>query len=117
MGLLMAAVGLYGLVAETVVDRAREFAIRTAIGAGPGRILLGVVRRAMRLALAGIIVGVALSIGLGQVLRSQLFGVTPLDPWVLLSAAGLLAAIVLMASLAPAIRATRVDPVEVLRAE
>jgi ABC-type antimicrobial peptide transport system permease subunit len=62
-------------------------------------------------------VGIALSVGLSRAIRSQLFGVTPMEPWVYMTAAGLLAAIVVFASLAPAIRATRINPVEVLRAE
>ncbi|MEX2272271.1 MAG: ABC transporter permease [Vicinamibacterales bacterium] len=117
LGLLMAAVGLYGLVAETVVDRTREFAVRMAIGAGPRSILMAVLRQALVLAGIGIGVGIALSAGLSRTIRSQLFGVTEMAPWVYLSAAGLLAAIVVLASLAPAVRATRMNPVDVLRAD
>jgi putative ABC transport system permease protein len=117
LGLLMAAVGLYGLVAETVVDRRREFAVRIAIGAGPRSILAAVLRRAIVLAGIGIAVGIALSAGLSRAIRSQLFGVTEMEPWAYLGAAGLLTAIVVLASLAPAVRATRMNPVDVLRAE
>jgi putative ABC transport system permease protein len=117
LGLLMAAVGLYGLVAETVVDRTREFAVRMAIGAGPRSILLAVLQRALVLAGIGIAVGIALAAGLARAIRSQLFGVTEMEPWAYLSAAGLLAAVVVLASLAPAVRATRMNPVDVLRAE
>lgn len=117
LGLLMAAVGLYGLVAETAVDRTREFAIRMAIGAGRRSILFAVLRRAVVLAGIGIAVGIALSVGLSRAIRSQLFGVTELEPWAYVTASGLLAAIVVLASLAPAIRATRMNPAEVLRAE
>jgi predicted permease len=117
LGLLMAAVGLYGLVAETVVDRTREFAVRMAIGAGPRSILVAVLRRAAVLAGIGIAVGIALSAGLSRAIRSQLFGVTAMEPWAYLTAAGLLAAVVVLASLAPAVRATRMNPVDVLRAE
>jgi len=117
LGLMMAAVGLYGLVAETVVDRTREFAVRIAIGAGPRSILLAVWRDAIVLAGIGIAVGIALAAGLSRAMRSQLFGVTGMEPWAYLSAAGLLAAIVVLASLAPAVRATRMNPVDVLRAE
>jgi predicted permease len=117
LGLLMAAVGLYGLVAETAVDRTREFAIRMAIGAGRRSILFAVLRRAVVLAGIGIAVGIALSVGLSRAIRSQLFGVTELEPWAYVTASGLLAAIVVLASLAPAIRATRMNLAEVLRAE
>jgi ABC-type antimicrobial peptide transport system permease subunit len=117
LGLLMAAVGLYGLVAETVVDRTREFAVRMAIGAGTPAILMEVLRRSIVLAGVGIAVGIALSVGLSRAIRSLLFGVTEMEPWAYLTAAGLLAVIVVLASLAPAIRATRTNPVDVLRSE
>jgi ABC-type antimicrobial peptide transport system permease subunit len=117
LGLLMATVGLYGLVAETVVDRTREFAVRMAIGAGPRSILLAVLRSALVLAGIGIAVGIALSAWVARALRSQLFGVTEMEPWAYLSAAGLLAAIVVVSSLAPAVRATRMNLVDVLRAD
>ena len=117
LGLLMAAVGLHGLVAETVVERTREFGLRMAIGADRRMIFAAVLRRAVVLAVGGIGVGLALAVALSRVLRSQLFGVTGLDPSVYLGAAGLLAAIVMLASLAPALAATRVNPVEALRAE
>jgi predicted lysophospholipase L1 biosynthesis ABC-type transport system permease subunit len=117
LGLMMAAVGLYGLVAETVVDRTRELAVRMAVGAGPRNILLSVLRRAVVLAGIGLAVGIALSAGLSRAIRSQLFGVTAMEPWAYLGAAGLLAAVVVVASLAPAVRATRMNPVDVLRAE
>jgi putative ABC transport system permease protein len=117
LGLLMAAVGLYGLVAETVVDRTREFAVRMAIGAGSPAILLTVLRRAIVLAGLGIAVGSVLSAGLAGAIRSQLFGVTATEPWVYLGAAGLLAAVVVLASLGPAVRATRMNPADALHAE
>jgi putative ABC transport system permease protein len=117
LGLVMAAVGLYGLVAETVVDRAREFAVRIAIGADARSILLAVLRNAMALAGIGIAVGIGLSVGLSRAIRSQLFAVTQMEPWVYMSAAGLLATIVVLASFAPAMRATRMNPVDVLRAD
>ena len=117
MGLVMAAVGLYGLIAETVVDRKREFAVRLAIGADARRILLAVLRRAIVLAMVGTAAGIALSVALAAALRSQLFGVTVLEPSAYLSAAALLALVVLLASLAPAIRAARTNPVDALRTE
>jgi ABC-type antimicrobial peptide transport system permease subunit len=117
LGLSMAGVGLYGLVAETVVDRARELAVRMAIGASRRSILFSVLRRAIVLAGIGIAMGTALSVGLSRAIRSQLFGVTELEPWAYLTAAGVLTAIVVVASLAPAIRATRMNPVDVLRSD
>jgi predicted permease len=117
LGLLMAAVGLYGLVAETAVDRTREFAVRMAIGAEPRSILVTVLRHATILSGFGIMVGIVLSTGLARAIRSQLFGVREMEPWVHLSAAGLLAAVVVLASLAPALRASRTNPAGVLRTE
>jgi predicted permease len=117
LGLVMAAVGLYGLVAETVVDRTREFAVRMAIGAGARSILLAVVRRAMVLAGIGIAAGLVLAGGVSRAIRNQLFGVTEMEPWVYLSAAGMLTAVAVLASLAPAVKASRMNPVDVLRGE
>jgi putative ABC transport system permease protein len=117
LGLLMAAVGLYGLVAETVVDRTRELAIRMIVGAEPRSIFVTVMRRAMSLAAMGTAAGIVLSAGLSQALRSQLFGVTTVEPWVYASVTSVLAATVLLASLAPAVRAVRVNPMDALRAE
>lgn len=117
VGLLMAAVGLYGLVAETVVDRTREFAVRLAIGAGPRRILLTVLRRSLVLAVIGIAAGLALAAAMSGAIRNQLFGVTALEPEVYVAAAGVLAVVVVLASLAPAMKATRTNPMDVLRAE
>jgi putative ABC transport system permease protein len=117
MGLLMAAVGLSGLVAETVVDRKREFAVRLALGAGARRVLLAVLRRAVVLAALGTAAGLALSLVLAGAIRNQLFGVMALEPSVYLSAAAALAVVVLLASLAPAVRAARTNPADVLRAE
>ena len=117
LGLVIAAVGLYGLVAETVVDRTREFAVRMAIGADWRSILLDVWRRALVLAAIGIVAGIALAAALSRAIRSQLFGVTEMAPWVYVGAAALLATIVLLASLAPAVRATRMNAADALRAD
>jgi putative ABC transport system permease protein len=104
-------------VAETVVDRKREFAVRLALGAGARRVLLAVLRRAVVLAALGTAAGLALSLVLAGAIRNQLFGVMALEPSVYLSAAAALAVVVLLASLAPAVRAARTNPADVLRAE
>jgi ABC-type antimicrobial peptide transport system permease subunit len=117
LGLVMAAVGLHGLVAETVVERTREFGIRMAVGADRRTVFLAVLRQALALAFVGIAVGVALAAGLSQVLRSQLFGVSGFEPSIYLGAAALLAGVVVIASVVPALAATRVNPVEALRVE
>jgi putative ABC transport system permease protein len=117
LGFLMAAVGLHGLVAETVVERTREFGIRMAVGASREVIFAAVIRHAARLAAIGMAAGLGLAAALSRALRSQLFGVTALEPSIYLGAAALLAGVVVFASLLPAIAATRVNPVEALRAE
>jgi ABC-type antimicrobial peptide transport system permease subunit len=115
--LLVAVVGLYGVVSFNVVKRRREFGIRQALGAGPGEIRRMVLRQGAILAGVGIAVGGLLSLGLGRALRSLLFGVGPGDPVALLGAGGLLALVTLVASYLPARHATRIDPTEALRSE
>jgi putative ABC transport system permease protein len=117
LGLLLAGVGLYGLVSETVIDRTREFAVRMAIGASAPDIVRAVLRRSLWLAAFGIAAGIPMAVALSAAIRSQLFGVTVLEPLAYLSAAAVLAAIVVAASLAPAIRATRLNTVDVLRTD
>jgi predicted permease len=117
LGFLLAAVGIHGLVSQTVADRMREFGLRLAIGATR----LEVVRLVLRSALLVIAIGAPLGLlmaGLGsQYIESRLFGVKPLDAVIYTVASLTLAAVVVLASLAPAWRASRVDPVDVLRVE
>jgi ABC-type antimicrobial peptide transport system permease subunit len=117
LGLALAAVGLYGLIAETVIDRKREFAIRIAVGADPGGLLFAVLRRTVLLASLGVVAGLMLSAALSYAIRGQLFGVTTGDPLAYMSAAGVLVAVAVLAGLAPAIRATGINPVDVLRGD
>jgi predicted permease len=114
---LLAGVGLYGVMAYTTGQRTREIGIRMALGSS--RWLIGrlVFVDVLKLASAGIVVGLPLAIVLARLLRSQLFGVTPADPYVLASAVGLVAAVAVIAALLPARKAASVEPSEVLRAE
>ena len=116
-GLILAAIGIYGVTAYAVARRTREFGVRLALGATPGDIFSMVLREGMRLAVAGSIVGLLLAAGAAQVLTSFLFGVKPIDPIAFTGAAVLFAAIGLAACYVPARRATRVDPSIALRAE
>lgn len=115
--LVLATTGIYGVVAYTVSARTTEFGIRMALGARPAAL----VRFAAVRGLAPVAVGVALGVGIvllgGRALSGLLFGVEPADPVALGAAASLFAAIALVASVAPALRAGRVDPVTVLRLE
>jgi putative ABC transport system permease protein len=114
---LLAAVGLYGVMASMVAGRRREIGIRLALGARAGEVLRMVIGRGMALAVAGIGAGLALAAVATRLLAAFLFEVDPLDPAVLAGAAAGFAAVALAANLLPAIRAMRVDPVETLAAE
>jgi predicted permease len=113
--ILLASIGLYGLMAYSVEQRTLEFGIRVALGADFGQLRNMVVRQAMLLAAAGIAIGLAGAFGLTRLMASLLFRVKPNDPAVFAVVAVLLGAVALMASYLPARRALRVDPVEALR--
>ena len=115
VALLMAAIGIYGVLAFGVTQRIREFGIRTALGADRTSIRRLVVGQGMRTAGAGIIAGVAGALVLTRFMQSLVFGVSPSDPLVIAGAAGLLLAVAMVASYIPARRATRVDPMVALR--
>jgi predicted permease len=115
--LLLAAVGLYAMLAFVVRQRTRELAIRHALGASSSRLRLLVVRQALVLAGAGVLLGLAAALAGGRWLRSLLFDVSPADPLTLAGVAAMLLAVALAASYIPARRAMRADPVSVLRAD
>ena len=112
--LLLAAIGIYGVMSYMVRGRAREIGTRMALGATPGGILWLVLGHGGRIAATGTVIGLAIAFASGRVLRSVLFATSPADPWILLAAAGLLLATALVACYLPARRATRVDPVRTL---
>jgi putative ABC transport system permease protein len=113
--ILLASIGLYGLMAYSVQQRTLEFGIRLALGASFPQVRNMVVRQAMILAAAGIALGLAAAYGLTRLMASLLFQVKPNDPAVFASVAAILAAVALLASYLPARRALRVDPVVALR--
>ncbi|HLJ50731.1 MAG TPA: ABC transporter permease [Bryobacteraceae bacterium] len=115
VALLLAVVGVYGVIAYSVVQRMREIAIRRALGARSGDITRLVVGEGLSVVLIGMVLGVAGAAALTGTMRSLLFQVSPLDPWVFLSIALIFAAVGLAASLIPASRANRVDPMTALR--
>ncbi len=117
IGFVLAAVGLHGLIGQTVVERRREFGIRLAIGAAPTGIVKLVLRRAALVLSVGLTAGLALAWSSGRLVESQLFGITSRDPMPYGVAALLMIAVVSLASISPAVAATRVDPIEVLRSE
>ena len=115
--LLLAAIGVYGVVAYGVSQRRGEFGVRLALGAQPGDVVRLVLRQSMTMVLGGVVVGAALAVPLSSTLRSLLFGVGPGDPLTLAAVAALLVLAGVLASYVPARRGTRVDPVSALRAE
>jgi len=114
MALLLAAIGVYGVLAYQVGLRSREIGIRMALGSAPGSILRLVLTEAAAMVSVGLLVGAAGVLALRPVIRSQLFGIGPLDPLVVGSALALLAVVAGAASFAPALRASRIDPVVAL---
>jgi predicted permease len=119
LALLVAAAGLHAVMAYVVSLRQREFGIRMAIGARPGDLISMVGRLAFRLAAAGLVVGLVVAVPMAFLFRAIIIGVSLqlLDPWVWTPVVLMLAAVAAMAALVPARRASRVDPVTVLRAE
>jgi predicted permease len=115
VAMLLAAVGLYGVIAYMVSERTREIAVRVALGADPRRIRTDVLRGGLALLLPGCVLGVIGSIALGQAVSGLLYGIGPVDPFTLAGATLLLAAVVMTASYIPARRAMRVDPAAALR--
>jgi macrolide transport system ATP-binding/permease protein len=115
--LLLAVIGVYGLLAYTVSQRTREVGIRMALGATRSDVLRAVVRKGLLLAAAGMAFGAAGALSVTGLFRSQLFEVTSADPFVFTAAAILLAAAAFAACIVPAHRATRVDPMVALRYE
>lgn len=114
---LLAAVGLYGVMAYMVVRRTREIGIRMALGANRREVLGMVMREVVRLSALGIGIAILASLALGRLVESQLLGVSGRDPWVILPASAALTLVALGAGLLPAMRATRIDPLTALRHE
>jgi predicted permease len=117
LALVVAAVGLYSVLAFDVAQRTRELGIRTALGAAKGRLLRGVLVEGIALAGLGVALGLLIAVAVAPYARDLLFEVSPRDPAVLVIVAVALGATGVLASLLPALRATRVDPVVALRAE
>jgi predicted permease len=113
----LTAIGLYGLTAFTVLRRTRDIAICMALGASGANVLGAELRASLRLVAIGIVVGVLMAMPAAALIRNQLFGISPADPWNLLLVAALLTAVATVAAYIPARRASRVDPMVALRWE
>lgn len=115
--MVLAATGLYGLLAFYVRERTHEMGIRMALGARSSHVVRTVVQRGMGMVAVGLAVGAVGGIASAQFMRSLLFDIAPTDPMTFLASSACLVAVALVACLIPALRATRVDPQEVLRVE
>ena len=114
---LLAVIGLYGVMAYTVARRTREIGIRMALGALQGNVIWMVMREVLMVVAGGVVIGIPSAIGLSQLVRSQLYGLSPHDPMTLAAAALALTVVACLAGFVPAYRASRVDPTRALRYE
>ena len=117
LALLLAAIGIYGVMSVYVSSRIREFGIRLALGAAPANLMRSVLREALFLIFAGAVVGILGTVALGQVLASLLYRVSPVDPVTMVTVTFLLVSIALLACYWPARRASRTNPMVALRYE
>ena len=115
--LAIAAVGVYGVISFSVARRTQEIGIRMALGANQGTVLRQVVNGGVRMAGLGAVIGVGIALASSRVLESQLYGVSVRDFYVFSGGAGVLLVVAVVASLVPALRASRVDPHVSLRSE
>ena len=117
LALLLACIGLYGVMAHGVVRRTKEIGIRMALGAERRRIVWMVMRETIVLVLVGIVIGVPIALGAARLVSSQLFGLRAADPLTLLVAASMLTGVALLAGFLPARKASKVNPLVALRYE
>jgi putative ABC transport system permease protein len=117
VALLLAALGVYGMLAKSMSSRTREIGVRMALGAQPADVLRLVIRQGLRPTMIGTALGIVAAVWAGQALRSMLYGVTATDPMTFAGVIAVLGVVALMASYIPARRAATVDPMSALRHE
>jgi ABC-type antimicrobial peptide transport system permease subunit len=115
LGVLLAALGVYGVISYSVTQKTQEIGVRMALGASAGRVQRGVLAKTLRLALAGIAVGTIGSLAAARLIASLLFATSPWDPVAFAAMATLLLAIAFISGYFPARRASRIQPMEALR--
>jgi putative ABC transport system permease protein len=117
LALLLGAIGIYGLISYSVVQRTHEIGVRMALGATKTEVMKVIFSRGSRLALVGIAVGLAGALALTRLMASLLYGVNPRDPLTLVVVAIVVATVAVVATSIPSLRATKVDPTVALRSE
>jgi putative ABC transport system permease protein len=117
LGLILASVGIYGMVSFVVVQRTHEVGVRMALGARRRDVLILLLRQSMKPVAAGMLLGFTAAAATSRLLSSLLFGISPIDPLAFLGVSAILASVALLASYVPARRATKVDPMVALRYE
>jgi putative ABC transport system permease protein len=117
IALVLAMIGIYGVMSYSVSRRTREIGLRMALGAGRGEVLRMVARRGVSLVTLGMLLGTAAALALTRMMATLIYGVSSTDPLTFAGAVGLLAVVAAIACLLPAFRATRIDPMVALRDE
>jgi putative ABC transport system permease protein len=117
LALVLAAIGIYGVLSYSVMRRTREIGVRMALGASPGDVAGGILREGLMMTAAGVAIGLAAALGLSRFLASVLFEVRPGDPMTYAAVAAVLLGVAVLAAWIPARRATSVDPLVALRTD
>ena len=117
LSLVLASIGLYGVISHNAARRTNEIGVRMALGASRGHVVQHVLRGAFVLILVGLLIGLPLTFAMGRFLGSQLYGTSPFNPAVTLVAVAVLACAALIASIVPALRASSISPLNALRSE